>query len=132
LQEKQRQRDAKAKALRETERCWRFRSQLAMTAVTVNDSAMTVDSQRVELVTARAQIEILRTQLEGIDSESRDLNQRLAVEIAEGEGVRRQLAEEVAKSEALTARIAELERKLVAQTTGGSARPPRPGADGPA
>jgi len=59
----------------------------------------------------------LRTQLEGIDSESRDLNQRLAVEIAEGEGVRRQLAEEVAKSEALTARIAELERKLVAQTT---------------
>jgi chromosome segregation ATPase len=118
LQEAQRQRDEKAGALQETERLMvEFRSQLAATSATVNNSVMTVDSQRVELVTARAQTEVLRTQIERLDNESRELSQRLALEIAEVEATRKQLADEVAKSEALNGRVAELERQLVAQTT---------------
>jgi chromosome segregation ATPase len=117
-QSAQRERDEKAAALTETERLMEeFRSQLAATSATMSDSAMTVDSQRVELVTARAQAEVLRTQVENLDKESRELSQRLALEVAEVEAARKLHADEVAKTEALTSRVAELERQVVAQTT---------------
>ncbi len=117
LQEAQRQRDEKTAALQETQPLMEeFRSQLVASSTTLSDSAMTVDSQRVELVTARAQIEVLRTQIESLDKESRELSQRLALEVAEVETARKQLADETAKSEALNGRIAELERQVAAQT----------------
>ena len=54
----------------------------------MNDSALTVDSQRVELVTARAQIEVLKGQIESYDKESRELHERLTIETTAADATR--------------------------------------------
>jgi len=112
------QRDEKAAALQETERLLaEARARLSTTSTSMNDSALTVDSQRVELVTVRAQIEVLKGQVESYDKESRGLHERLTIETTAADATRHALADETAKSEALTGRVAELERQVVAQTT---------------
>ena len=58
---------------------------------TANDSALTVDSQRVELVTARAQIEVLKGQIESYDKESRELHERLTIETTAADATRQAL-----------------------------------------
>jgi chromosome segregation ATPase len=83
----------------------------------MNDSALTVDSQRVELVTVRAQIEVLKGQVASYDKESRELHERLAIETTAADATRHALEDETAKSQALTSRVADLERQVVAQTT---------------
>jgi chromosome segregation ATPase len=118
LRECQQQRDQKTAALQEAERLLaEFRGQLTTTTTTMNDSALTVDSQRVELVTLRAQSEVLKGQIESYDKESRELHERLARQTAEADATRQQLTDEMAKSEELSSRVAELERQVIAQTT---------------
>ncbi|MCC6886919.1 MAG: hypothetical protein IT536_00060 [Hyphomicrobiales bacterium] len=118
LIETQRQRDEKAAALEQAERhLEETRTKLATTASGANDMALSIDSQRIELVTARAQIEVLKVQLENVEKEKEDLQQRLAGEAATAEIVSSRLAEEAGKADNATGRIAELERLLIAQTT---------------
>ncbi len=118
LLEAQQARDEKTAALQEAERLLaEARARLTTTATSMNDSALTVDSQRVELVTARAQIEVLKGQVESYDKESRELHERLTIETTAADATRHALKDEIAKSEALTSRVAELERQVVAQTT---------------
>ncbi len=112
------QRDETAAKLQETERLLgEAQAHLTMTSTSANDSALTVDSQRVELVTARAQIEVLKGQAESYDKESRELHERLAIETTAADATRHALVDETAKSEVLRGRVAELERQVVAQTT---------------
>jgi chromosome segregation ATPase len=118
LRETQQQRDEKAAKLDETERLLgEVHAHLALLTSTANDSSTTVDNQRVELVTARAQIEVLKGQVESYDRESRDLHERLAIETTAADATRHALQDEMGKNEALTTRVAELERQVVAQTT---------------
>jgi len=118
LRETQQQRDQKAAALQEAERLLEeTRAKLTATAITANDSALTVDSQRVELVTARAQIEVLKGQIDTYDKESRELRERFTIESTAADATRQALNSEIAKSETLTSRVTELERQIVAQTT---------------
>jgi chromosome segregation ATPase len=118
LHETQQQRDEKTAALAEAERqLGEIRARLSSTAVTANDSALIVDSQRVELVTARAQIEVLKGQIASYDKESRELHERLTVENTAADATRQALTAEIAKSEGLTSRVTELERQVIAQTT---------------
>jgi chromosome segregation ATPase len=118
LHETQQQRDQKAASLQEAERrLAEFQTQLSTTTTSMNDSALTVDSQRVELVTVRAQSEVLKGQIESYDKESRELHERLARQTAEADATRQQLTDEIAKSEELSSRAAELERQVIAQTT---------------
>jgi len=118
LRETQQQRDQKAAALQEAERLLEeTRARLTATATTANDTALTVDSQRVELVTARAQIEVLKGQIETYDKESRELRERFTIESTAADATRQALTSEIAKSETLTSRVTELERQIIAQTT---------------
>jgi len=118
LRETQQQRDQKAAALQEAERLLEeTRAKLTATSTTANDSALTVDSQRVELVTARAQIEVLKGQIETYDKESRELRERFTIESTAADATRQALTSEIAKSETLTSRATELERQIIAQTT---------------
>ena len=118
LAEMTRQRDEKASALNETERLLAaIKSELAVTTDSRNQTSVQVDSQRVELVTVRAQAEVMKGQIEAYDKETRELHERLTREGAEAKATKQQLAEETAKSENLSNRIAELERQLLAQTT---------------
>ena len=118
LQETQQQRDEKTAALAEAQRqLGEIRARLSSTATTANDSALIVDSQRVELVTARAQIEVLKGQISSYDKESRELHERLTIENTAADATRQALTAEIAKSEGLTTRVTELERQVIAQTT---------------
>lgn len=118
LQETQQHLDQKTAALAEAERLLEeTRAQLTAATTIVNDSTMTVDSQRVELVTARAQIEVLKGQIESYDKESRELHERLTIETTAADATRQALTAEIAKTEGLTGRVAELERQVIAQTT---------------
>jgi DNA repair exonuclease SbcCD ATPase subunit len=118
LNETRRQLEQKTTALAETERLLeQARAQLTSASTTVNDTALTVDSQRVELVTARAQIEVLKGQIESYDKESRELHERLTIETTAADATRQALTAEIAKTEQLTSRVTELERQVIAQTT---------------
>jgi chromosome segregation ATPase len=118
LHETQRERDEKASMLEQTERLLEeSRGFLTAATTTANDSTQTVDSQRVELVTARAQNEVLKGQIDGLDKECRELNERLTIETMAAGATRQALIDETAKSETLTSRVTELERQVIAQTT---------------
>src|SRR6187401_700615 len=89
LLEAQQARDEKTAALQEAERLLaEARARLTTTATSMNDSALTVDSQRVELVTAKAQIEVLKGQAESYDKESRELHERLTIEATAADATR--------------------------------------------
>jgi chromosome segregation ATPase len=93
------------------------RADLEKTTADYKEAAVTADGQRVELVALRAQIEVLKGQIESYDKETRQLQERLVGETATLAAANQNLAQERAKSETLNNRIAELERLLVTQTT---------------
>ena len=94
LAEMTRQRDEKASALNETERLLAaIKSDLAVTTDSRNQTSVQVDSQRVELVTVRAQAEVMKGQIEAYDKETRELHERLTREGAEAKATKQQLAE---------------------------------------
>jgi len=118
LQATQQHRDETANALDETERLLgETRAEFAAVNVSRNEASLTVDSQRVDLVTMQAQIEVLKGQIDNYDHETKDLRERLAGETGQLGTTRQQLTDELARSEALTTRVSELERDLIAQTT---------------
>ena len=82
-----------------------------------HESAVTADSQRVELVALRAQVEVLRGQIESYDREAKDLERRLTDQTTEAVTLSQQLVEERSKTESLSNRLSEIERHLLAQTT---------------
>ncbi len=78
---------------------------------------MTADGHRIELVTLRAQTEVLKGQVESYEKETSDLQERLNLKTAEAETAGRQFAEEQARAEQLSTRVGDLDRQLIAQTT---------------
>jgi chromosome segregation ATPase len=104
--------------LGETERTLaQTQAELAKVTADFQDSSMTADSQRVELVALCTQVEVLKGQIESYDKETRDLHERLARDTACAEATGQQLAEERVRTENFGHRVGELERQLVAQTT---------------
>jgi chromosome segregation ATPase len=103
--------DAAERALSQNE------AALAKLSADYHESSVTADSQRVELVALRAQVEILKGQIDGYEAETTELEKRLSHQTAEAVGLGHQLAEESSKTESLTNRVSELERLLMAQTT---------------
>ena len=109
---------AKTNGLAETERALaETKEELARVAASSHESAMTVDSQRVELVALRAQVEVRQGQIESYEKETKGLQDRLALQTANAESLNLQLNEERTKAENFANRVAELERQLVAETT---------------
>src|SRR5262245_2379933 len=118
LRDTQQQLEQRSTSLQETEQhLEETRARLTNASTTVNDTSLTIDSQRVELVTARAQIEVLKGQIESYDKESRELHERLTIETTAGDATRQALTAEIAKTEGLTGRVTELQRQVIAQTT---------------
>jgi chromosome segregation ATPase len=69
------------------------------------------------LIALRAQVEVLKGQAETLESEVKELTERLNMKTSEADNYNRQLVDERGRSDALSNRIGELERQLVAQTT---------------
>src|SRR6267142_550573 len=100
-----------ARALADTQ------AELARIAANFSDASLTTDSQRVELMALRAQVEVLKGQIEGYEKETQQLHERITVKTAEVEVTNQQLIDERGKTESLGNRIGELDRQLIAQTT---------------
>ncbi len=93
------------------------KDELAQVSANYHESSVTGDSQRVELVALRAQVEVLKSQVDSYEKEARDLQERLALQTADAATLNLQLIEERAKAETLAGLVAELERQLVVETT---------------
>jgi chromosome segregation ATPase len=92
-------------------------AKLAFISDQYNEHAMTADGQRIDLVTLRAQCEVLKGQVESYEKETRSLQERLELKTAEAENASRQLAEEQARAEQLSTAVGDLDRQHIAQTT---------------
>jgi chromosome segregation ATPase len=118
LSRTQQQLAATANELAETEQVLAAtQGELAQVSANFNETSLTADSQHVELLALRAQLEVLKGQIDGYYQENTDLQARLARTTTDLETTSRDLAEERARVEPLTTHIEELERLLVAQTT---------------
>jgi chromosome segregation ATPase len=118
LQSAQKELAARAATLQETERMLAgAQAQIGELTTNFNDSSITADSQRIELVALRAQADVLKGQIEALQREGKDLTERLNLKTSEAEATSRLLVDERGRSDTLGSRINELERQLVAQTT---------------
>jgi hypothetical protein len=118
LQSTQGELAAKAGALDETDgKLADKTAELARFAGLFNESSLTTDRQRVELVTLQTRAEVLKGQIESYEKEIRNLHGRLDTQTTNTETANRQLAEERIKTEAHGARIKEIEHQLIVQTT---------------
>jgi chromosome segregation ATPase len=75
------------------------------------------DSQRVEIVALRTQVEALRGQVDRFETDIRQAEDRLAKERAEAETLTSELQTERDKARTLGMRVAELEQQVLSQST---------------
>jgi chromosome segregation ATPase len=118
LSNTQQQLAATANELAETEKVLAdTRNEFTQVSTNFGETSLTADSQRVELVALRAQVEVFRGQVESYEKDNADLQSRLARTGTDLQTTTQELAEERARTEPLMTHIEELERLLIAQTT---------------
>ncbi|HEY7301346.1 MAG TPA: hypothetical protein VH684_25935 [Xanthobacteraceae bacterium] len=118
LHQTQQELAATATALGQTEQALASRgAELEGLTTKFTEATLAGDSQRVELMALRAQVEVLMGQVESYEKETSQLTARIGAITSDSDVVGHSLAEERARSEGLGHRIGELERALAAQTT---------------
>jgi chromosome segregation ATPase len=108
----------KTLALHETERSLSDK-QADMVRITaeLGEKASVGDSQRVEVISLRTQIDAIKLRIGDYEQEIKKIEDRLEKERAESGKATKQLDEERGKVENLGSRVSQLEQQLVAQTT---------------
>jgi chromosome segregation ATPase len=105
-------------ALREAERMLADKqAELSKVASDLDERAVTADSQRVELVALRTQVEALKERVTAHERDAQEIGDRLGRERQAAASASSELNEERAKGDKLSDRVMQLERALVAQTT---------------
>jgi chromosome segregation ATPase len=92
-------------------------AQLARLAADLDNRSVAADSQRIELVALRTQVEALKIRVADYEKEVKETGERLERERIDAAAAARELVDERSKGEDLNLRVADLERQLVAQTT---------------
>jgi chromosome segregation ATPase len=109
---------AKTSALEDSERVLaEIQSELAKASSHLSASSLDADSQRIEVVSLRARVEMFKDRIDSYQKETTDLRTRLAQANTDLDAANRDLTEELSKTEVFHTHIEELERLLVAQTT---------------
>ena len=107
---------AKTGTLREVERALADKEALlARLGSELDDRSVLFDSQSVEVVALRTQVDALKGQVLGLQKGVRDTEDRLSRERLDSEAASRELAEERGQVEKLAQRVAHLERQLAGQ-----------------
>jgi hypothetical protein len=105
-------------SLQENERALALaRSETAIVTANQNQAMATVDSQRVELMALRAQVEVFKSEVASYEKETQELKLQLQVRKTAIDSTYQELIEERGKGETLSNRIIELERALMLQNT---------------
>jgi chromosome segregation ATPase len=92
-------------------------AELAKLTNELGEKAVLTDSQRVEIVALRTQVEALKSQVDRYDKDVREAEDRLTRERSDADSASRELSDERGKVESLGARVTQLERQLMVQTT---------------
>jgi chromosome segregation ATPase len=109
---------ARSEALDKAERALaEVTAELGKTTGNLSESAATTETQRIELIALRAQVEVLKGQLESYEKETKDLRERLGEETTGRAATDQQLVDERSRIEIMGGRLIELERQLLDQTT---------------
>ena len=109
---------AKGGTLAETQReLAGARAELSQVTANFHDVSGSANSQRVELVALRAQVEALKGQIEGYEQETRDLQGRLRKKIDEARALSNELADERGRADQFESRVGGLDRQLIARMT---------------
>jgi chromosome segregation ATPase len=108
----------KVSAMHEAERALADKeSELTKLTANLDERSVLNDSQRIELVALRTQVEALKDRVNDSEKEVKTTEDRLVRERGDAEAAADELAIERGKVENLAGRVAELERQLIAQTT---------------
>jgi chromosome segregation ATPase len=108
----------KTQAMHDAERALNDKqSELAKVVSELDERSATADSQRVEIVALKTQVEALKDRLTDAENEAKVIEERMYNERQELKAATQELAGERGKVENLGRRAAELEKALVAQTT---------------
>ncbi|MBV8790946.1 MAG: hypothetical protein JO237_02740, partial [Pseudolabrys sp.] len=92
-------------------------SELAKLLSELDDRSVLADSQKVEIVALKTQVEALKERLSDAANEVKATEDRVALERVELKEATRELTDERGRVENLGRRVAELEQQLVAQST---------------
>jgi chromosome segregation ATPase len=92
-------------------------SELAKMMGELDDRSVLADSQKIEIVALRTQVEALKERLSDAEHEVKATEDRVANERVELKAATAELGDERGKVENLGRRVGELEQQLVAQTT---------------
>jgi chromosome segregation ATPase len=107
----------KTASLREAERALTDKeAELAKLTQEIHERAMMTDSQRVEIVSLKAQIESLKSRIGDYEHEIKTTEDRLEREREQSALATRDLAEARGKVENLSQRVSDLEQQLARQT----------------
>jgi chromosome segregation ATPase len=118
LQTTENEHSVKIASLREAERNLSDKeAELAKISSDLDERSVTADSQRIEAVALRTQIEALKDRVSQREREAKDVEDRLDRERKEASLATRELGDERTKVEKLSDRVSQLERALLAQTT---------------
>jgi chromosome segregation ATPase len=108
----------KITSLHETERVLADKeAALARLTTELGERTMISDSQKVEIVALRTQVDALKFQLDRFEKDVKDTEGRLARQRNDADTATKELGDERHKVESLGNRVTQLERQLVAQTT---------------
>jgi chromosome segregation ATPase len=91
--------------------------ELALLTAQLGERMVLSDSQKIEIVALRSQVETLKAQIDRIESDVRETEGRLNRQRSDAAAASSELGEERGRVEDFSARVGELERQLVAQTT---------------
>jgi chromosome segregation ATPase len=105
-------------SLREAERMLSDKqAEMAKLAADLDERSVLADSQRIELIALRTQVEALKNSVAEHEKDAKEIEDRLERERRDAGAATNELADERAKADKLGDRVHELERALVAQTT---------------
>jgi chromosome segregation ATPase len=105
-------------SLREAERMLADKqAELAKLASDLDERSVHADSQRIEMVTLRTQIEAMKDRVADREKEAKDIEARLTRERIDAAAASSELGEERGKVEVLGDKVGQLQRALVVQTT---------------
>ena len=109
---------AKTNAMHQAERTLSDKqADLDKLAHELGDRTFLTDSQRVEIVALRTQVEALRSQVDRFEIDIRQAEDRLTKERADAETATAELKAERDRAQTLGTRVTELERQLLTQST---------------
>jgi len=108
----------KTNTMREAERSLSDKeADLAKLSAELGERTVLTDSQRIEIVALRSQVETLKAQIERIEWDVNDTATRLNRQRSDAAATSSELGQERGRVDTIGSRVGELERHLVAQTT---------------